>query len=598
MSDQRLKTISKLIEGIEREEQHPLLLYRPWAMQEPFHRSKASEALVYGGKRSGKTVSVSMEFVSRITGRPIQFSDGTKAETKYNRRWKVATKKAPRVYWIIGWNWDHARIIHKYLFEPGQGGTLQCIRDTVTGQWRLFNRANADDVAREDEAHLTPPLITDDMLEGGLKGIAWEEPKVMHWKSFRLKNGATVIYYPSNQLTAQPGEAVAGIWIDEDIQVPDHIKEWQDRLIDMEGWLMWSVWPQGRNDALLHLMDRAEECEGEDNPQIQQFQLDMELNPFISAKGKSEALGRMGDDDERARRSKGDLLLSSQLMYEQFAPILHCLRHEHFDQIMQAAVHPVRRKLTELLMRDGRLPRDWTRYLAMDPSFSRTAALSFVVPPPDVEGVAMSNIAIVEWEIMLVRQNAHEIASALKDHMAGWPYEAYVMDQQIGKQTNTGRDDTVFEHFEQAFRKAGLSSRQTLSSFLPGCNKPETRYRTVRRLLTIQPEGMPMLLFVEDKIPSTKKEFSQYKRKTDRSREGSDIMLDVPARPRKFDAMAAMEYGATHLAQLFDTGVAYVVPTGYTQYKNPILAAVKELQEIDTKKTDGDYVHLGPGYRA
>ena len=207
MSDQRLKTISKLIEGIEREEQHPLLLYRPWSLQEPIHRSKASELLVTGGKRAGKTLSICAEFTSRITGRPIQFSDGKKAP----RRFRTATKKAPRVYWIIGWNWDHARIIHKYLFEAGQGGTLQCIRDAVTGQWRLFNRADPEDVAREEEANLTPPLITDDMLEGGLKGIAWEEPKVMHWKSFRLKNGATVIYYPSNQLTAQPGEAVAGI---------------------------------------------------------------------------------------------------------------------------------------------------------------------------------------------------------------------------------------------------------------------------------------------------------------------------------------------------------------------------------------------------
>ena len=380
--------------------------------------------------------------------------------------------------------------------------------------------------------------------------------------------------------------------------MPDHLKEWQDRLIDMEGWLMWSVWPQGRNDALLAMLDRAEECEGEPNPQIEHFQLDMEQNPFLSAKGKSEALGRMGDDDERARRSKGDLLLSSQLMYEQFAPILHCLRHEHFDQIMQAAVHPVRRKLTELLMRDGRLPRDWTRYLAIDPSFSRTAALSFVVPPPDVEGVTMDHITIVEWEAVFNRTNAAEIAMGLRDQMAMWPYEAYIMDQQIGKQHNTGRDDSVFEHFEQAFRKAGLVSRQTLSSFLPGCNKCETRYRTVRRMLTIQPEGMPMLLFVEDKMPGCKKEFSQYKRKTDRSREGSDIMLDVPARPRKFDIMAALEYGATHLASLFDSNTAYVVPTGKSEYKNPILAAVKELQDLANQKTNGDYVHLGPGHRA
>jgi hypothetical protein len=594
MSDARLQRIGHLLDAIEHDEQHPLLLYRPWPMQEPFHRSKASECLVSGGKRSGKTVCVSMEFVSRITGRRITLSDGTTIQP----RWRVATAKAPRTYWVIGWNWAHARVLYKYLFEPGQGGTLMCIRDRVTNKWRIWNRADPDDAAREDEAKLTPPLITADMIEGGRRGIAWENHAEQQWKLFRLRNGATVVYYPSNQVTAQPGEAVAGIWIDEDIQVPDHLKEFQDRLIDMEGWFLWSVWPQDRNDALLGLMDRAEEAEGEPDPQIEWFRLDMEQNPFISSKGKSEALGRMEDDDEVSRRSRGDLLLTSRLMYEQFAPVVHCLRHQALDAMMQASIHPVRRKLTEIMMRDGRFPREWTRYLSLDPSFSRTACHSWVVPPPDFEGVHVGDIAIVEWEMILLRQNADAIAQALKTAMLGMIYEAFVMDQQIGKQTSVGRDDTVFQHFEMCFRKERLVSRQTMSGFHPGCNQPHTRFRTIRRMLTVQPDGMPTLLFVEEKTPITKKEFGTYKRKLDTSRRDSEVMLDIPSNPRKHDAMASLEYGGTFICSLFDTGVAYQQPSDQTLYQNPILAAVKELQAAEAAKTDGDYVHWGPGYRA
>jgi hypothetical protein len=598
MARDRLKRISELLTGISREERHPLLLYRPWEMQEPFHRSEAPECLVYGGKRSGKTVCVSLEFVSRIFGRPIMLRDGTLVPLKF----VTSTREAPRQYWIIGWNWPHAATIFKYLFEPGQGGTLRCIRDAKTLRWRLWNRADPTDVQRETDSELTPPLILPEMIIGGYKGIAWEEPKKRQWSSVRLTNGAVITYFPSNQITAQPGEAVAGLWIDEDIQVPEHLKEWQDRLADMEGWFVWSVWPQTRNNALLNLKDRAEACEGEVHPQIEQFQLDMLKNPFISSKGKSEAVGRMEDDEEIARRTRGEMLLSNLLMYESFAPIVHCLRHATFDQMMQADVHTVRWKLTELLMQDGRFPREWTRYLSIDPSFSRTAAHSWVVPPPVWDGVDMGKIVIVEWELILLRKTADEIADALQPVMSGLHYEAFVMDQQIGKQTNVGRDDTVFQHFESAFRKKGLVSRQTLSGFLPGCNEPPTRHRTVRRMLATQPNGMPMLLFVEDRIAVTKAEFRRYRRKVERHSDGSTVTLDSPANPRVNDAMASIEYGGTLICSLLDQDIAYVEPTRFHTEQSAVLKKIEQLRERDrngpASLDDGRHVHLGPGRAA
>ena len=593
MSDDRIKRIAQLIDGISAAEMHPLRLYRPSPLQLPVHQSNATERLVWGGKRSGKSVCVTAEFVSRLTGRPITAPDGTEIKLQY----PVSRRDSPRQYWVIGWDQPHSATIHKLLFEHGQGGTLRCIRDTETNEWRIWNRARPDDEARYKESQLTPPFLTSDMIVGGWPdGIAWHDKKNREWKSFRLTNGAVVYYWPSSQLTAKPGEAVSGIWIDEDIQIPAHLKEWQDRLTDMEGWFLWSVWPQTKNDALIDLKDRAEATQGEEQPVIEQFQLVMTENPFIPAKGKFAALQRMGSDEEIARRDRGDLLLDTLSMYD-FVPLVHCLRHADFDRKMEAQTHAVRWKLTEILGTDGRFPREWTRYLSIDPSHTRTAAHSWVIPPPNYDGIQIGNLVICEWECVLTKHNADLCADALRQLMATLPYEAFVMDQNMGRQTSTGRDDTVFQHYEAAFRRVGLSSRMTLSGFLPGCNEPQTCYRTVRRMLSTQGNGLPMVLFVEDKIQNTKREFQTYRKKQESTKDGTTI-LDQPQNPRKHDAMASVQYGLTMLAQLIDTqGTAYVEPSAYEKQKSPILKRLDEMRtKQQTSETGGDsYVHLGPG---
>ncbi len=594
--DDRLSRIAGLVEGIEREEKHPLLIYRPSELQEPFHRSRSPERLLWGGKRSGKSVASSMEFASRVLGRALTGRDGQKLPL----HWPVSRRDFPRLYWVIGWDASHAKTLYKLLFAPGQGGTLRCIRDRATNEWRIWNRGDPDDVSRYNESQPTPPLIPHECLLGGIEnGIAWSNKKNWEWDSFRLTNGALVEYWPSSQLTAKPGEAVSGIWIDEDIQIPAHLKEWQDRLTDMEGWFLWSVWPQTKNYALVELKDRAESTEGEENPTIEQFQLVMTSNPFITTQAKSQSLERMGSEEEIARRDRGELGMNDWDMYD-FVPLVHCLRPAEFDRRMEAPTHSVRWHLTEMLKTDGRLPREWTRYLSIDPSNTRTAVHSFVVPPQNHESIQIGNIAIVEWELVTRKHSADMLAEALKPLMSGLLYEAFVMDQQIGKQTSVGRDETVFQHYEAAFRAQGLSSRMTLSGFSPGCNEPPTRYRTVRRMLAIQPDGMPLVVFVEHRIPETVKEFKTYYKKRLETKDGL-VILDEPANPKKHDCMASLEYGCTFIAQLVDMqGTAYVEPTAYEKQKSPILRRVGELQkkQRDAESGGENYVHLGPGTRA
>lgn len=565
-------------------------LYRPSPLQLPFHREKVPEAVVRGGKRSGKSVSVAHEFASRILGIPLKDPDGNEIPLAH----PVSTIEAPLQYWIIGWDTSHAATIHRLLFQRGMGGTFKAIKDEATGEWRIWNRANPRDAARASEAVLTEPLIPPRYWHEGNEdaAFAWEEKKAYKWQSCRLANGAMLYYWPSSAKSPKQGEAVSGIWIDEDIQFPGHLKEWQDRLTDMRGWFLWSVWPHTKNNALIELLDRAEQQEFEEKPRIKSFQLIMTQNPFLTDEGKSQAIDRMGSEEEISRRDRGELLMHELEMYS-FDAMRHLVKPIEEGETVDAKT-PMGR-LRSIYAASGRLPHNWTRYLAIDPSHTRTACLSFAVPPPGMEeGVALGDLAVVEWEVVVVNASAEQLAQEhLKGLMSGVFYEAFIMDRQIGRQTNTGRDDTVFDKYAEAFRKAGLISRQTHHHFIEGCNVPSTRYRAVRDMLVTSDSGIPMLVFIERQTWQTQREFHRYRKKSE-DKDGYRHIYDQPANPRVYDCMAALEYGATFLLEQFKLGTAWQNPSVYGGRVSPALRRAREILKKQ-QEDDPEYVHLGPG---
>ena len=586
------RRLMELAEERSRRERGMLQVYRPGEQQEPIHRSKASEIIVRGGKRAGKSVAASAEFASRVTGIPIIGRDGQPIKSP----WGKPAKGYPRIFWIIGWDTKHiGQTIYRLLFAPGQGGSYRVIEDKETGLWRAYNRADPEDRKRVRQSKLSEPLIPLRMLDGGFENaFTWEEKKGNQFSSVRLTNGATIFAYPSSARNPKQGDAVSGIWIDEDIQFPGHLKEWQDRLADEEGWFMWSVWPHMKNEALLELIARSEMAEMDEEPQIQSFQLIMTENPFLSDKGKRESLGRMGSDEEIQRRNRGELLIDSRSMY-QFSSSAHQIQRPLDKQTRMYDYPKAHLMLQQLWMEMNGFPREWTRYLAIDPSNTRTACLSFVVPPKEWKGEYLGNVAIAEWEVVARRANASTLAQMLLDKIGTKNYEAFIMDQQAGRQTHAGRDDNTFQVYSAAFREKKLLSRQTSYSFLPGCNVPPVRYRAVRELLIPQLEnGLPSLLIVEEACPETKREFMRYMKKTENRGDGIDSVLDMPANPRLFDCIAALEYAAAHLEAMFLVGQAYVNPDSYSSRGS---GAFRRAQQILKKQQEGDegVVWLGGG---
>lgn len=566
-----------------------LAIYRPSEKQLAFHRSKAREKLVRGGKQSGKSMCAAAEVASRCTGIPIIGPNGKPIKT----HWPVSTPRRPLTVWVIGWAEKHiGQTIHRLLFQPGMKNAFRYIRDRETEDYRAFNYGDPDDVARIDESGLCGPLIPERMIESW----AWDSRATNVFEACHLTNGCSIYAFPSSSRTAKMGESVDLIWIDEDIQNPDHYAEWQDRLGLRGGTIIWSVWPQMRNGALLEMLNRAEE-QAELPPSkrdVEAVQLISSENPWIPEEERQRGLRRMGDEDTIARRDRGELLMDEYAMYD-FTPASHLLVKTAESQLPDNPQSPLE-ILTDLYSRTGTFPKEWTRYLSVDPSHTRTAVLSFVVTPKtwNVGGkeLPIGSRVIVEWEAVAKKALADDLARGLIPLMKGNTYEAFIMDQNKGRQTNAGERRNTFQVYSEAFESIGIQSRLTRYGFLPGCNKPDQRYGCVRELMATRLFDLPLLMLCDQHTPATRKEFGTYNKKELRTIQGTTI-LDEPANPRKHDCMAALEYGVTYLRPLLEAGTAFRVDaTQVSSYPD----WVREIQDMN--KNQKRSIHLGPGLNA
>ncbi len=95
----------------KRREGEALRLWRPMPTQLPFLMSDATERIVRGGNRGGKTILASAEVASAATGIPLIGLDGKELPYRYPKR--------PLTIWIIGFDQKHIARIYKFLFTAG-----------------------------------------------------------------------------------------------------------------------------------------------------------------------------------------------------------------------------------------------------------------------------------------------------------------------------------------------------------------------------------------------------------------------------------------------------------------------------------------------
>jgi len=535
---------------------------------------------------SGKTLATTMAFGSRVLGIPITRPDGTKIKSRF----RASSLKSPKLFWVIGLNIDHiGQTLYHRLFSPGLGCDFRIIADGKGG-WRAYN-PNTDE-SRYDESLLSPPMFGDHVIVPD----SWhmESAAGNVFKAVRLTNGATICAYATTGDHPKQGDAVDGIWLDEDTANAEFLKEWQDRLSTRRGWFLWSVWPKVANEALIKTIERGKKHEDEEDPPIKLVQLVGSENPYSDKRGIAEALARMDDDDDEAHRDRGDItaFISGRQMYD-FGSHVHVVRPK---PEIERPTNPFA-VLEKLLSLEKRFPSSWTRYLAIDPSHTRTAVLVGVVPPPEWLGVDMGDRLIVEAELVAKKHTPSMLSEALRTEVGTVTFEAFIMDQMVGRQTTVGADQTVFATYEAEFRQRGLMSRLTGSGFMRGSNDKQLRRRTVRRMLEPMQGGYPQLL-ISNKCPQLQKEFFSYRKKEVKDHQGRPVPMDDPANERVHDCMAALEYLCQYVSERFRDGTAYVEPAVARSQGSFAYHSAQAMQKKLMEQDQGGYSHMGPGERA
>jgi len=299
-----------------------LRLYEPMPHQEEFHSCMASERIVLGGNRGGKTLAVAVEAARAATG---QDPHGKYPETDGNLA-------------IVGRNWPHiGLVVYPILMKAG---AFRIVKDESTGQWRSLRPG--EDKAKSKPA---PPLIPPRMI----KEVSWVLKNAGYLNKVELINGWTIWCFSSEGEPPQGYQADL-IWIDEDVNNENFVGESQARLADRKGRFVWSAMPHSKNDALIGLCERADRAVEENNN-------------FIDAEEKRKNIERwsaLGADEVRMR-AEGEFTTESTLMYPNFNQAVHVLKREELPQV----------------------PEDWTRYVSIDPGHAVMASIFGAVPPDE-----------------------------------------------------------------------------------------------------------------------------------------------------------------------------------------------------------------------
>ena len=465
-----------------------LRLYEPMPHQEEFHSCMASERIVLGGNRGGKTLAVAVEAARAATG---QDPHGKYPETDGNLA-------------IVGRNWPHiGLVVYPILMKAG---AFRIVKDESTGQWRSLRPG--EDKAKSKPA---PPLIPPRMI----KEVSWVLKNAGYLNKVELINGWTIWCFSSEGEPPQGYQADL-IWIDEDVNNENFVGESQARLADRKGRFVWSAMPHSKNDALIGLCERADRAVEENiaNPIIKKFTFRFLDNNFIDAEEKRKNIERwsaLGADEVRMR-AEGEFTTESTLMYPNFNQAVHVLKREELPQV----------------------PEDWTRYVAIDPGHSVMASIFGAVPPDE-------SFLLIYDELYIRNCNALIWGEEFEKKVKHQQFRAFVMDMHGGTLRDLGSGRLPHELYTEELRKRKIRSLATNYGFVPGSDDIMARTNLVRQMMHIRGDGSVRLKVLESACPNLLRELKRYRKKTTNVN-GVTYVTDVPYTRGDVHAVQCLEY--------------------------------------------------------
>lgn len=522
-SDQAADLKALLIEKLKRRIDG-LRLYRPMPLQERFHSSHCREKLIRGSNRSGKTTAAAVEFARAVTGLDPRYpaTDG--------------------IAYMVGKDGrEVANVMYKLLCRAG---TFKIIRDAVTNEWRAFNPTNLEDMLRVREAKPSPPLIPPRLI----KSIGWENKKENLPRVIQLHNGWEIHCFSSN---AKPphGTQINLAWFDEEILDPDWYPEVSARLVDRSGYFLWSATPQAGTVQLYELHERADSQLRQPKEQrtIEEFVALIQDNQHLTESQKKEFEGKLSKEEIMVR-IHGEFASHGMRVYPEFSEVTH--ECPFFD-----------------------IPPTWTKYAAIDPGRQVCAVLFGAVPPPE-EG----NLIYIYDELYLQQCSAEIFGQKMRDKCRGHTIEAFIIDHQMSRMTETGSGRTIEDQYSDALRKWGVSCNRSGCDFTWGVADPLGGVEAVRDWLT----SPVRLRVLADRCPNFKWEMKRYWYERDRDGRVTD-------KPR--------DRGPVHLCACIRYMIQDEPKWMPAKVGKPRLSAiVKQARELmNPSGTKGKSLNLGPG---
>lgn len=553
LSPDSLDRVLKLAAAARRLKREALRLYRARPETVPFHASRAMVYMLRGGNRSGKSTAAAAEFASVVTGMPIHGPNGEVISPP-----RVTGR--PLRTWIIGIDLKHiGQTIHRLLFEPG---LFRTIKDRETGEMRSWRPWEEEDRDRQGETKPSEPLIPKRFIDPN--GWAWEDRAQNIFNQCKLRNGTYIFGFGSRSMAKQ-GDAVDFIWIDEDIERPDHVNEWIMRLPDLNGRLIWSAMPHERNDALIKLSDKASAEADMPNPTTTEVQLTFSGNPFLGEKEKNTALTFL-DDDERRRRDLGDYDKAGRLVFPSYSDTLHGMDLSEFMDVYRGGP-------------------DWCRYMACDPGWARCAATFWAISPPEVN----PPIILLEDELYLEHCGAKGFAEAVVGKINGRCYQSFIIDWHGSRITEMGSGQTVVAQFVAEFRRLQIRSMATGHEFEQGSDDVDARILAFRKWLALTEDYFPLFRNIRQQTLNFQKEIGRYKRKIGMQGE----ILEKPDDRFWSHLMVTAQYFAAAMTQ--EGREIWIRPRSMKNlYLTETQKYLQRKRDEERRRRGGSFVNLGP----
>jgi hypothetical protein len=467
-----------------------LRLYRPMPHQEEFHKCMASERIVLGGNRGGKSLAVAVEAARAVTG---QDPYGKYPEKDGNLA-------------IVGRNWPHiGLVIYPILFKAG---AFRIIRDEETGEWRSMRKG--DDKAKSKPA---PPLIPPRLI----KDMSWVLKNAGYLNKVELTNGWNIWCFSSEGEPPQ-GYQADFIWLDEDLNNERWVGECQARLADRKGRFVWAAMPHSKNDALIGLCERADKAieNGEENPIIRKFTFRFLDNDFIDDEEKRKNIERWSalGQEELKMRAEGEFTTESTLMYPTFNQSVHILPRSELPA--------------------GLVPPDWARYVAIDPGHAVMACVFGAVPPDE-------KFLLIYDELYIRQCNSLIFGERFWEKAQDQHFYNYIMDMHGGMLRDLGSGRLPHELYSEELKKRNCRSQISGFGFMPGSDDIPARTAMVRQMLHIRGDGTTKLKILEGSCPNLLRELRRYRKKTT-TVNGQVYVTDEPQTRGEVHACQSLEY--------------------------------------------------------